>query len=392
MRAKLTMALHRRLRSDLRFGLLSDLNLIGFGEQLPRRPLATLTTTGKAPRPFARIIAVMIRPNPTYDYYIAPRLRSFPGLETVICYLSPDKSRLPDAIFKDALILFIRYTSSAWLDLIERYQGLVAGTALLLDDDLASPARESGLPLHWRWRFFRNGVMHWPRLGRLLDRVFVSTPSLLSRLPQLGARLLPPIGDESDLRAAPRPAGRRLRVAYHATSIHPNESRWLMPVAAQLLAENAALDFEVVAQGGLAAGWRRIARASIMPPLPWPEYRKATAARAIDIMLAPLLPTELNAARAPTKRIDAARSGAALLVSDPGVYNPSAAERALGMQVDLDRALWARAITELARDPDRIRKLACLNREQLAAAQATAPPLLVEHREGGRRLWRFREP
>jgi hypothetical protein len=368
------------------------MNLIAFGQHFPRRHLPTLTTTGKPPRPFARIIAVMIRPNPTYDYYVAPRLRAFPSLETIIFRLSPEKSRLPDAIFKDALILFIRYTSSAWLDLIERHRSLVSGTALLLDDDLGSPARESGLPLHWRWRFFRNGVMHWPRLGRLLDRVFVSTPPLLSRLPQSGARLLPPIGDESDLAATLRAKGRRLTVAYHGTSIHLNESRWLMPVASQALAENADLEFEVVAQGGLAAGWRRIARAAIMRPLPWPEYRQATANRAIDIMLAPLLPTELNAARAPTKRIDAARSGAALLVSDLKVYNPSAEERALGMQVDLDPVRWARAITDLAREPDRVLRLAYLNREHVATAQAIAPPLLVEHVEGGRRLWRFREP
>jgi hypothetical protein len=332
----------------------------------------------------------MIRPNPTYDYYIVPRLRAYPDLETVIFWLAPDKSRLSDAIFKDALVLFIRYTSAAWLDLVERYQGVISGTALLLDDDLASPIQLREIPLHWRWRFFRNGVMHWPRLGHLLDRLFVSTRPLLSRLPQSGARLLPPIGDQFDLTAAPRP-DRRLRIAYHATSIHLNDNRWLMPVVSRVLAENPDVDFEVVAQGTLAARWRRINRVTVLPQLPWPEYREATARYAVDIMLASLLPTRVNAVRAPTKRIDAARSGAALLVSDPEVYAPSRQERALGMLVDLDPDRWVRAIADLVRDPDRIRELARLNRAHVAAAQATAPPLLVEHIESGRRLWRFCE-
>jgi hypothetical protein len=43
------------------------------------------------------------------------------------------------------------------------------------------------------------------------------------------------------------------------------------------------------------------------------------------------------------------------------------------------------------RDPDRICELPRLHRAQVAAAQETAPSLLVEHLEGGRRLWRFCE-
>jgi hypothetical protein len=136
-----------------------------------------------------------------------------------------------------------------------------------------------------------------------------------------------------------------------------------------------------VAGGCLAARWRRIDRVTVLLQLSWPEYRDATAWRAVDIMLASLLPTGVNAARAPTKRIDAA-----LLVLDPEVYAPSSQERALGMLVDLDPDRWVRAIADPVRDPDRIRELGRLNRAPVAAAQATAPPLLVEHIESGRRL------
>jgi hypothetical protein len=59
-------------------------------------------------------------------------------------------------------------------------------------------------------------------------------------------------GDEFDLTAAPRP-NRCRRIACHATSIHRNDHRWLMPVASRVLIENPDVDFEVVAEGSLAA-------------------------------------------------------------------------------------------------------------------------------------------
>ena len=164
-----------------------------------------------------------------------------------------------------------------------------------------------------------------------------------------------------------------------------------MPVVSRVLEENPDVDFEVVAQGRLAArGAVSIASSSCRSFLGRVSRsdRQARGRHHVGLVVAD---QTKRRPRAPTKRIDTARSGAALLVSDPEVYAPSQEERGLGMLVDLDPDRWVRAIADLARDRDRIRELAGLNRAPVASAKATAPPLLVEHIESGRRFWRFCE-
>src|SRR6185437_5132958 len=92
----------------------------------------------------------------------------------------------------------------------------------------------------------------------------------------------------------------------------------------------------------------------------------------------PLLPSAANAARSWTKRIDAMRLGAALLVSNPDVYHPDAEELQLGMCVPPDAAAWSVAIRDLARDPIRLARLRELNRVHVQRASPIPTPLLTE--------------
>jgi hypothetical protein len=233
-------------------------------------------------------------------------------------------------------------------------------------------------------------VRQWPRLSRVLDLLFVSTPILARRFADGHARLLPPIADAADLPGMFLPQGGIL-VAFHGTGIHANESRWLVPIARNVLHADPAIRFEILARGRLAAMWRRLGRVAIVERRSWPDYRQATREHGPDIMLAPLLPSRLNASRAETKRIDAARSGAALLVSDADIYRPSDQEKSLGMLIELDPARWERTILDLARDPQRLRTLAQLNLDHVMAARTRQPPLLVPQHEYGQTFWRFND-
>ena len=333
----------------------------------------------------------MLGPNPTYDYYLAPRLRQFPDLEIIFSNFAPNRAKLDPEIFKDALIFFCRYASTQWLNLVERHRRVIAGTALLLDDDLEALATDSTIPLPFRYWCYRLGIGLWPRLGPSLDLLFVSTPTLAARHREAAPRLLPPIADDYDLpdRTVPRS---RAVVAYHATRTHAAEKRWLLPVARKVLRADPEIRFEIAAQGRIALRWGRLGRVDVVPPRPWPQYRLATRQQPSAIMLSPLLPSRTNASRSATRRIDAARGGAALLVSSAEIYQPSREEHALGMVVDLDPMRWANAITDLVREPERARQLADLNRGQVIAARDRQPPFLVPHVEAGRRLWRFVDP
>jgi hypothetical protein len=361
---------------------------LGFAQHVLSRRDSVLAASQRLARPFSRIIVAMLGPNPTYDYYLAPRLRQFPGLEIVITDFDP--SRLDPAMLRDALIFFVRYASPAWLDLIARHRHAIAGTALLLDDDLGALVHDPTIRLASRRRFYRRGVALWPRLSEVLDLLFVSTPILASRFALAGPRVLPPVADDFDMPdRAPRHGP--VTVAYHGTRIHRGEDRWLLPIAAQVVAAYPEIAFEVVGRHRRPSPWRRVEGVTIVAPRPWPVYRQELRDNPLDVMLAPLLPTKLNAGRAATKRIDAARSRAALLVSSADVYAPSSDERSLGMLIELDPRHWVKALTDLAREPRRIEALAQLNREHVIATRRAQPPLLAPYPEAGRNFWRFSE-
>jgi hypothetical protein len=144
------------------------------------------------------------------------------------------------------------------------------------------------------------------------------------------------------------------------------------------LAAEPSLSFEVIAGPPLSWRWRGLPRTQIVSPMPWPSYRDVTRKRGADLLLSPLLPTKANAARSWTKRIDAMRLGAALLVSDAGVYRPSAEEQALGMCVPPDADAWEKAIRDLVHDRERLLRLRDLNAAHVQHTSETETPLLPD--------------
>ena len=342
-----------------------------------------LRARGFVARPFSRVIAVVDGPNPSFDYYLAPRFGP-QGPDLVMAELRARPSRVAAELFEDALLLFCRYVTPDWLQAIESCRG-IAGVALFIDDDLCALAADGEVPAKHRLRYWWHGQAQWSRLARKLDLLLVSTPELARRHAPALPRELPALASPVDLVRKDR-GGEGFTVAYHASVIHGGEHRWLMPLARELLAAAPGLRFEVTARSRVAAQWSSCRGVTVRPPWPWPEYRAANAGRGIDLMLAPLLPTPANAARSWTKRIDAARAGAALLVSDASVYRPSPEEQDLGMRVELNVEAWCEAILALAGDRLRLRQLARLNHAAVSAWGDTAAPLFEPNGDGRWRL------
>lgn len=355
------------------------------------RPGATPALRGGGPpiRPFVRVIAVIDGANPSFDYYLAPRLAACGGLDVRTAMLRNGPRQLPAAAFDDALILFCRYATPRWLAELERRQRRIAGVALFLDDDLAALGCDSDVPLLSRLRYWWQGTGHWQRLDRLLGTLLVSTPTLAERYRPARPQVLQPVGELAEP-AADRCADRSFVVAYHGSSIHRAEHRWLQAVAARVARQSAGkLRFEVSARGGIARDWRRCPGVHVVPWLPWPEYRMQTAIRHVDLLLSPLLPSPANAARCWTRRIDASRLGAALLVSDESVYRVAPEERVLGMCVPLSPDAWAEAILQHAANPKRCRQLAALNRRWVAGRAMRAPADALCLPDSAAALWRL---
>ena len=326
--------------------------------------------------------------NPSFDYYFASRFGLHPGPPARRYELSASRQDLAGVSWADTLVVFCRYVNKAWLNVVRANRDELAGICLFVDDDIEAMAEAPELSWHYKLMLRRRALTPWRALIPLLDRVWVSTPHLAERWRGMSPHLLPPVADLFDLCASPAPSAGTL-VGIHAGGSHRADKAWLEPVVQAVLAAAPDLTFEMVVEAGRDWRWRGDPRVRVIPFRSWPEYRADTASRRRDLLLAPLLPTSVNAARAEVKRIDAARCGAALLVSDPAVYQVSPAEANLGMVVPLDVDGWTRAILGLSRDTERRQALARLNKEKLLEIRATTRPLFATAGDTATDAWRL---
>jgi hypothetical protein len=326
--------------------------------------------------------------NPSFDYYLAPRLALHPGPPIERLDLRALPSVREAAPWTDTFVIFCRYVSRGWLATLHRRAPELAGVGLFIDDDIAALARSPDAGWRYRWKLHRHALSRWPRLAPMLDRVWVSTTPLAELWGRHAPVLLPPIAGELDLASTPQASAFPL-VGLHATSSHGADQRWLEPVVRGVLAADPAIKFEVVAGRDVARRWAGDPRVRVIPYRSWPDYRAETAAHGRDLLLAPTMPGPVNAARAAVKRIDAARCGAALLVSDPMVFEVSDDEAGLGMAAPLEAGSWIDRILALMGDEARRRALIGLNRTKLIEARRTASSLFVGDAAATETAWRL---
>lgn len=336
------------------------------------------TVTQTPPRSTAeRLIIVTAGANPTLDYYITPRLAvPVERRPSRIVQLShPADALLASPAAEGAHVVLCRYVSAHWIEALARHRTRLAGVSLLADDDIAAVIGDPSAPLLYRRRLRARFLDQWPRLAPLLDQVLVSTPALAARFPSHTCRHVHPVGSPEDDPLG-KPPGARVRIAFHATGIHAAEHAWLSPVLRRVKRRNPEAELHVIAGWGLRLRWLGAA-AVLTSPVPWPEYRRQSHEAGADLLLAPLLDTPVNAVRAPTKRIDAMRMGAALLTNSADVYDPDQAETGAGMMAPLDPGAWERRICDLVSDRMRLARLASLNADHVQRWRDRLGPLPV---------------
>ncbi|WP_455918371.1 hypothetical protein [Ensifer canadensis] len=291
--------------------------------RLPR-PKLRPGATGRPRGPVKRIIVFGRMPNPTFDYYFAARLDApgMPPSEVV----DIRHGNLADLDPEGAFIIICRYASPDVLTWLDTNADRLSGVALFVDDDI--PAVVTGRDASVRYRSVLCFRALWPlrRLNRHLDIVWASTPHLASTLQLEEAQVLPPAPPErlwrprSNKYGSLEPISGRVLIAYHATGVHLEEHRFLRPIIEEILEKRPEADFEVFADERAEPLWRNLQKVTIRRPLPWKEYVEDAENRNIDILLVPLAPSRVNDSRAPTKRIDVSRYGAAGLFSEGQVF------------------------------------------------------------------------
>jgi glycosyltransferase involved in cell wall biosynthesis len=244
-----------------------------------------------------------------------------------------------------AQVIVVRYLPRPWLEVLWQLRRQGTELIFLMDDDLLSPAAQKDLPTSYRRRL-QESITRRRRLVQLLfDALWVTSPVLAERYGYLGARCLP-------LRPHPKllQGSTRLQLAYLGTSVHWPEMLFLVPVLQELQQRHGHTHVEVFGDHKVNRLFRGLPRVRIIHPMGWSQYLAETGSQRIDLLLCPLLASPFNAARAPVKFIDAARTGAVGLYSDLPPYQGWIRDGIDGILLRNNTNDWINAIEALILD------------------------------------------
>lgn len=301
-----------------------------------------------------REILVLARlPNPTYDYYLKARLAA-PGMPPFRVIDIHDPS-LAHVEAEGRFVLICRYANRKAVEWINANRHTLAGVGLFVDDDLKAVITGAEAKLGYRLFLYVRGLAPLRRLNRHLSFVWTATDALAGTVGE-HAMVMPPapsaaIWMNDNTRADPSVTAGLTRIVYHATGVHLREHQFLRPIIERVLAERRNVVFEVVADERASRIWAGLPRVKILPPVSWSEYLKRTMRESADIMLVPLLGSRVNRVRAGTKRIDAARLGAACVFSRSNAYGSDGEETA-EIRIPNEPRLWEEMLIRLIDDRD----------------------------------------
>ena len=318
-----------------------------------------LAAKGSIPKPVQKILVLCEGPNPTFSYYLEERLKAL-SIPFDVHFSDEGLGRVvPDGQFV-IIVRYVRLRSLFWL-IANRKR--LTGIALLLDDDIAATCVAPDVDPLYRLHVMRLGLLPLPFLNRLLTHLWISTPALKT---SIGAGTVvppfPPLPHDDCIARVRAPSlhseeGKAEYVmAFHATGAHNAEHRFLMPIVEKALGKHENLKFEVIGAGRMRRIWSNVlapfgSRGVVIDTLDWSEYVLNCATKPRDIVLVPLLPNAVNAARADTKRVDVVRMGAAAIFSASTVYERCFTTGEIA--VDCRPELWLAAIDELVGDDKR---------------------------------------
>ena len=260
-----------------------------------------------------------------------------------------------------AQVVVVRYLPRPWLRVLRQLRRQGTELIYLMDDDLLDPAAQQDLPVSYRRRLQHRITRRRKLVPMLFDALWVTSPVLAKRYGHLGARCLPLRPHPKLLQGAPR-----LQLAYLGTSVHWPEMQFLVPVLQELQRRHGHTHVDVFGDHQVNRLFRDLPRMRIIHPMGWSQYLVETGTHRVDLLLCPLLESPFNAARAPVKFIDAARTGAVGLYSDRPPYRGWIRDGEDGLLLGDSPSDWIAAIGALILDPDRRLRLAqaCRQRAQ----------------------------
>lgn len=110
------------------------------------------------------------------------------------------------------------------------------------------------------------------------------------------------------------------RISYLGTSSHTLELKWLRKLFDKLQSERNDCLIEIYVDKKWRNYFKTIPRIKMIYPMNWDTFYMDTSSRKIDIVLNPIIQSEFNNYRSPTKFFDTTRLGAVGIYSNKKPY------------------------------------------------------------------------
>lgn len=309
--------------------------------------------TQPADRTEVRRVAILAAgQSPTRELYLDPRLKS--ASVPVHHWAMGTPCPCPA---EGTFVIVVRYVDSGAVGWLKAHRRQLAGTALLLDDDIPGAITDSSLPWGYRLKLGR----FWLRFRRsmldLCDELWAAAPAVIERLAIAGFRgsshLIDPIYCGPPL---PRPALSSVgpvSVFYHGLPTHTAECMWLRDIIAEVQHRRSDVLFEIIGRTDVKQAFSDLPRVRIAHPMTYNAYKAYMALQRFDLGLAPLLDTVFNRSRSCTKAYDIAAVGAVGLYGRTPIYERVIRHGCNGLLLPMDApSAWVDAICDLAADPE----------------------------------------
>ena len=276
-----------------------------------------------------------------------------------------DITQPPAPIIAGDVVIIVRHLPFDWQHRLTSQLKDVHLVVYFMDDDLLDPLAFQGLPKRYHKKLLQRGSAQRNWITAYCDEIWVSTPYLVKKYQHLDASLIEPIPSVSLLqRQSP------VRLAYHGSSSHQHEKRWLHEVIEGVLQSRNNVTFELFGEHEVYKQYRDLPRVKVLHPMSWQNYLSYTMSHDIDIGLAPLLPSGFNSARGAIKFFDFARMGAFGVYSNVVPYAGFIHSNQDGILLRNHVDIWVSSLLVLIDNPEKRATLA--NQAKLRARKLSA--------------------
>ncbi len=291
----------------------------------------------------SRIIVLHSGVNPTSYYWLNHLNPIFLDLKK---YLNFDLFNIEDTI------IIVRYIPfKILLDLLLLNKKNIK-IILFLDDDLLSFNIFSQLPIQYKIKLFFRIYCFKPLLKFLVSEIWATNLNLKKKLSiQLNNRLKIKV---LDLNYRDHFVEKKLyRISFIGTSSHVLELKWIRGIFLKIQSQRDDCLIEIYINQKWRKYFKSIPRIKMIYPMDWESFLLDTRNRNVDIVLNPILKSEFNSFRSPTKFFDTTRLGAVGIYSKTTPYSSFIKDNYDGVLLENDLDSWCQNINYLLDDENK---------------------------------------